>query len=114
MNSTTFSRTDSISVSADFQTCLTPFFPYARLIDPFGRLIYLQRAPASSTRLSWTSPARFIESGPWVLNYDLDYFPVLDISFINAAEGTWAIQGAFLDIYGNIIGGMNEKLLTVQ
>ena len=114
VNKTTFSRTDSISVNADFKTCLTPFYSYVRLVDPFGRLIYLQRAPASSTRLSWTGPARFVESGPWVLNFGLDYYPVLDISFINAAYGTWLIQGAFLDIYGNIIGGVNQKQLTVQ
>jgi beta-lactamase superfamily II metal-dependent hydrolase len=113
-NTTRFSKSDSISVTADFQTCLTPFFPYIRLIDPFGRLIYLQRVPPVRTNLLWTGPARFVEGGPWVLNFPLDYYPVLNISFTEAAYGTWKIQGAFLDKDGNIVGSVNEKRVIVE
>lgn len=114
VNKTTFSRNDTIAVSANGKVCQTPFFPYVRLVDPFGRTIYLQKAPAATTRLSWTGPIRLVEDGPWVLDFELDDFHVAGLTFVHVSYGTWLLQAAFVDIYGNVIGGMNEKMLTVQ
>jgi beta-lactamase superfamily II metal-dependent hydrolase len=114
VNKTTFSQTDSISINADFYTCQTPFFPYIRFTDPSGNYIYLQRTSNQRTKLSNGVPVRFRTGGPFVLDFTLDYYPVLDASFSNVSPGEWILEGAFLDYYGLFIGGINQKKLTVQ
>ncbi len=104
----------TISVTATLHGCLTPFYAYVRLIDPFGRMIYLQRIPGVETRLVPTVPVRFIEDGPWVLDFPLDGYPVLQTPLAGAARGQWRIQGAFLDTEGNFVGGINELRVTIE
>ena len=114
VNKTSFARNDTIVVSADFKYCVTPFFPYVRLVDPFGRTLYLQRESPASTRLSWTVPIRFVDGGPWVLDFGLPEYPVAALVFEHASYGTWLLQGGFTNIYGDIIGGISTTPLTVR
>jgi len=77
-------------------------------------MIYLQRIPGVETRLVPTVPVRFIEDGPWVLDFPLDGYPVLQTPLAGAARGQWRIQGAFLDTEGNFVGGINELRVTIE
>jgi hypothetical protein len=114
VNGATLPAGGTISVTATLHTCLTPFYAYVRLIDPFGGMIYLQRIPGVSTRLFPVTPVRFIEDGPWVLDFPLDGYPVLHAPLAGAVRGQWRIQGAFLDSTGNLIGGINELRVTIE
>ena len=115
VNKKTFSRSDHISLFVTFQKCLTPSVPYIRITRPDGSFIYLQRIPREErTRLAGGVALQFIEGGPWVLDSPLDYYPVLDTEFHVSQSGTWKVEAAQLDIYGNVVGWIDRIDLTVK
>jgi len=114
-NKHSFSRSDHIEITADFQICQIPFWPYIRLRDPSGNYLYIQRTyPRQQTRLSRGAAAPFRAGAPFVLDFPLDYYPVLSTRFTNALPGTWVLEGYFLDYYGQTLGGVSRQQLTVS
>jgi competence protein ComEC len=114
-NKYTFSRRDRIEVTADFKTCQIPFYPYILLKDPNGNYLYIQRTwPQQRTKISRGAALPFRAGGPFVLDFPLDYYPVLSANFANALPGTWVIEGYFMDYYGQTLGGVCHQELTVS
>lgn len=116
VNKKTFSQSDHIRVTVTFRTCRTPSTPSIWLTRPDGSKIYLRRIPAEerSRLLPSNSSQQFIEGGPWVLDFDLAYYPVLNTDFNTGQTGTWTLEAAYLDLYGNFVGGVSRMKLTVE
>lgn len=115
VNKNSFSPGDAISIKADFYPCTIPFIPYIRLKNPSGGYMYIQRTlPDNRTKTRTDGPQPFRSTGPYVLDFTLDYYPVLDAIVPNVQPGLWTVEAALLNIYGDIIPSSYSKALRVD
>ena len=109
VNKTTFSTTDRITINADVQPTSTSFQPYVRITFPNSVILYLVR-DAGFTVVQ----TPYLAGGPFVLRNLLSDYPVLDASFSIVQTGNFLLEGFPHDVFGDLIGTVDQEPLTVQ
>jgi len=93
-NKTTFKRSGEISVTADVAKTGTPCWPFVRIRQPNGELLYLDQ---SRGFVAEVAPYLGIKTGPIALP-DIPGYPILqNAQFRDMPAGTYVLEGGAVD-----------------
>jgi uncharacterized repeat protein (TIGR03803 family) len=109
VNKHVFSTTDRLTATADVAATGTAFRPYVQLIRPGGIVGYFVRG-----RGLVSTKTQYVGSDVFLLGSPISNYPVLDVGFSNIPTGSYLLNAYGEDIFGEVIGLVDQETLVVQ